>query len=138
MNKHYISWEKVDKLVQYLVPYILTLPVTGIYGLSRGGLIPGVMLSHALNLPYYNTYRDGCLVVDDICDSGRTFHRIQSNVNAVFPEAHSLVYTATLHLRSTATYTPTVFASTINNDDWIVYPWEREDSKQEKDGTPTD
>ena len=61
-----------------------------IVGIARGGLTPGVMISHWLNLPFkpiHASLRDfphweaylpkptdkRVLVVDDICDSGETF-----------------------------------------------------------------
>ena len=64
-----------------------------IVGISRGGLIPGVMISHKLNIPFkpvHASTRDfphwenylpqpgdqKVLIVDDICDSGETFERI--------------------------------------------------------------
>lgn len=136
-NKIILDWEGVGKLVHSLANSISKLPITGIYGLSRGGLIPGVMLSHTLGIPFYTSYRDGCIVVDDICDSGDTFTRVYNNINSVFPEPYSLVFTACLHLRHTAGYVPTVYGELITDDSWVVYPWERLDSKHQRDGTPT-
>ena len=73
-----------------------------IVGISRGGLIPGVMISHKLNIPFkpvHASTRDfphwenylpkshdsKVLIVDDICDSGETFVRlsnyIKENIN---------------------------------------------------------
>ena len=75
-----------------------------IVGISRGGLIPGVMISHKLNIPFkpvHASTRDfphwenylpksndsKVLIVDDICDSGETFERlskyIKENINPV-------------------------------------------------------
>ena len=64
-----------------------------IVGISRGGLIPGVMISHKLNIPFkpvHASTRDfphlenylpksnnsKVLIVDEICDSGETFERL--------------------------------------------------------------
>ena len=73
-----------------------------IVGISRGGLIPGVMISHKLEIPFkpvHASTRDfphwenylpkpkdeKILIVDDICDSGETFERlseyIRENIN---------------------------------------------------------
>ena len=73
-----------------------------IVGISRGGLIPGVMMSHKLNVPFkpvHASTRDfphwenylprpndkKILIVDDICDSGETFEKlsnyIKENIN---------------------------------------------------------
>ena len=73
-----------------------------VVGISRGGLIPGVMISHKLEIPFkpvHASTRDfphwenylpkpkdeKILIVDDICDSGETFVRlseyIRDNIN---------------------------------------------------------
>ena len=59
--KKFISWEEIDTLVDSLSAQIIldckkngTTPkerYKGIYALQRGGLIPGVMLSHRLDIP---------------------------------------------------------------------------------------
>ena len=53
-NKIYLSWSDVEDLVGVLCEKIATkIPnVTHISGLARGGLIPAVLVSHKLNLPY--------------------------------------------------------------------------------------
>ena len=45
MNKSYIDWNQVDKLISRLSYWITTsdLEFENIYGLQRGGLIPAVM-----------------------------------------------------------------------------------------------
>jgi len=121
MTKRYISWEEVETLVKILYDNILESDedFDTIWGLPRGGLIPAVMLSHKLGLPYKS---DGnALVVDDICDSGKTLKTIQ------FP-------TAVLHYKPhTSIIEPTFYACKFESDDWIVYPWENEDSKTIQD-----
>ena len=68
-----------------------------IVGISRGGLIPGVMMSHKLNVPFkpvHASTRDfphwenylprptdkKILIVDDICDSGETFEKLSNYI----------------------------------------------------------
>ena len=68
-----------------------------IVGISRGGLIPGVMISHKLSIPFkpvHASTRDfphwenylpksndsKVLIVDDICDSGETFERLSNYI----------------------------------------------------------
>ena len=60
-----------------------------IVGLSRGGAVPAVMLSHAIggvsivseaprDVPSTIEYGSAnILIIDDICDSGRTFRKLQ-------------------------------------------------------------
>ena len=118
-HKVYITWEQVDTLVTILKHKVLDkLPEIGsVMGIARGGLIPAVMLSHKLGVPYTNLVDPNTLVVDDICDSGVTLKDAPG------------VYTATLHYKESAIVKPSVYASLLlNESQWIVYPWENDDS----------
>ena len=118
-HKVYITWEQVDTLVTILKHKVLDkLPEIGsVMGIARGGLIPAVMLSHKLGVPYTNLVDPNTLVVDDICDSGVTIKEAPGS------------YTATLHYKSSAIVKPSVYASLLlNESQWLVYPWENEDS----------
>ena len=117
--KVYLTWEQVNDLVDILKQKVLDeLPEIGsVMGIARGGLIPAVMLSHKLGVPYTNLVDPNTLVVDDICDSGVTIKEAPGS------------YTATLHYKSSAIVKPSVYASLLlNENQWIVYPWENEDS----------
>ena len=122
--KVHLTWEQVDTLVTILKNKVLDkLPEIGsVMGIARGGLIPAVMLSHKLGVPYTNLIDPNTLVVDDICDSGKTIKEAPG------------VYTATLHYKSSAIVKPSVYASLlVNESQWIVYPWERQDSEPIQD-----
>ena len=45
----YITWEDVDNLVDNLYYKLEDQGIDKVVGVARGGLIPGVMLSHKLN-----------------------------------------------------------------------------------------
>jgi hypoxanthine phosphoribosyltransferase len=126
MTKRYISWEEIETLVNTLHDNILESgkEFDTIWGLPRGELISAVMLSHKLDLPYklgYGTDYGNALVIDDICDSGKTLKPIE----------HS---TAVLHYKPhTSIVEPTFYANKFTSDDWIVYPWENKDSKPIQD-----
>lgn len=121
-----------------------------IIALSRGGLIPGVILSHeliALNktvvvypLAYSSNHGNGdnrnhqnrlpeldsnnILIVDDICDSGHTMKEVQEFYSAR-PRGRRVVRTATLYYKESAVHLPTYFVTQIPADSpWIVFPWE--------------
>ena len=49
--KNYISWQDIDKLTKTLVRKIGKTKYDSILGITRGGLIPAVKISHALNIP---------------------------------------------------------------------------------------
>ena len=122
MTKRYISWEEVETLVNILHENILESDENfdTIWGLPRGGLIPAVMLSHKTGIPYGTDYGNA-LVVDDICDSGKTLQQLEYK-------------TAVLHYKPhTSIIEPTFYACKFKSDDWIVYPWENKDSKPIQD-----
>ena len=119
-HKVYLTWKEVDTLVTILKNKVLDkLPEIGsVMGIARGGLIPAVMLSHKLGVPYTNLIDPNTLVVDDICDSGKTIKEAPG------------VYTTTLHYKSSAIAKPSVYASLLlNESQWIQYPWEVDDSE---------
>jgi len=126
VNKIYISWEEIEELVDELCERIQEHlfytddMYTSIHGLSRGGLIPAVMISHKLNIRYTDKPQritnldEECLIIDDIANSGKTLKEWDG-----YP-------TAVLHYKShTSRCIPKMHAVEQTTDDWIVYPWER-------------
>ena len=92
-------------------------------GLPRGGLVPPVILSHKLNLPLLQKISQNTLIVDDICDSGITLL-----------EASDFGFqTAALALRYSSPYIPEFYSEKITDDKWLVFPWEKSDSKTIQD-----
>lgn len=124
MKKIFLTWIEIEELVDKLVIQISQSPVPPLYitGLPRGGLIPAVLLSHRLNIPfvsienteYLSKYE--LLVVDDIADSGETL------------DNYKQYQTAVLHYKFQSIHIPTFYAKEVADDDWIVYPFELEDS----------
>jgi hypoxanthine phosphoribosyltransferase len=121
-NKIYLSWDDITSSVDKLCESISksTFDIKSVTGLKRGGLIPAVLISHKLNIPYVESINIHTLVVDDICDTGGTL------LGIVTP------FTAVLHHKPTAKFEPTFFAEEVG-DEWIVYPWERSDSEAIQD-----
>jgi hypoxanthine phosphoribosyltransferase len=125
MEKKYLSWDDIEDAVERLATNIKAnnASIEAITGLPRGGLIPAVMLSHKLDIPYidangnFEEY-DNILIVDDICDSGHTLK-----------QHHQFFTTATLHYKTSAVVEPDFWWKLASENEWIVYPWEREDSK---------
>ena len=121
-NKVYVSWDDINILVEDLCNTIIKsgVQVKSITGIERGGLIPAVMISHKLGIPYVTKINKDTLVVDDICDTGETLKNIAAG------------YTATLHFKKTAEYVPDFYSKEVGTE-WIVYPWERTDSETIQD-----
>jgi len=127
MDKRFISWSDVDDAVGRLAINITNSKynISAIGGLPRGGLIPAVMLSHKLNIPFVSQANiagvtGNILIVDDICDSGKTLKRFKFENN---------VYTATLHYKTTAEYEPHFWWRIAAQNEWLCYPWENKDSE---------
>ena len=135
-NKSFLSWDDIEVLVKKLCDKILisNLEIKDIWGLPRGGLIPAVMVSHKLGIPMTKgTITPNTLIIDDICDSGVTlsdyfdYHQTQYS----FPFE---LKTAVLHHKPhTSIFHPTIFAKQWSSNDWIIYPWERNDSNSIQD-----
>ena len=119
-SKIYLSWDDIDHLVDIISKHTPE-EIDSIMGLPRGGLIPAVILSHKLNLPLVFKPTKNTLIVDDICDSGKTFIEIDSK----YPNLKF----ACLHLKPhTSKFTPHIWAISWDSDDWIVYPWENKEA----------
>ena len=116
-NKVYLSWDDINILVEDLCHTIASsgVQIKSITGIQRGGLIPAVMISHKLHIPFVSRINKDTLVVDDICDTGET---LKNTIG---------MYTATLHYKPTAIFTPDFYSKEVGTE-WIVYPWERKDS----------
>jgi hypothetical protein len=118
-NKIILSWIDTNELVDILCEKIkFDLPnIDSVHGIPRGGLIPAVLISHKLGLPYVSAVGPNTLVVDDICDSGVTLDKGPG------------VYTAVLHYKPhTSCFKPTIWSETHEGDEWVIYPWETKDS----------
>ena len=97
-----------------------------IYGVSRGGLIPAVMLSHRLGIPMIaNRDQIGkqTLIVDDIYDLGRT---AQSFAKELAERSCDL---AVLYMRDRndvpdSYVRPDYVGKIIYGLEWLLFPWE--------------
>jgi hypoxanthine phosphoribosyltransferase len=123
-SKTYLTWSDIEMLVHDLCAQIVMpgIQIEHIYGLPRGGLIPAVMVSHKLGIPMVKTIKSSnTLIVDDICDSGKTFVK--------WSKKHPTAEYACLHYKPhTSNFIPTFSSNRLQSDNWIVYPWERDDS----------
>ena len=123
MSKLFLNWGDIEYLVKELSKRVIinSIPINSVHGLKRGGYIPAVMISHYLSLPYSEAVHSDTLVIVDICDSGKTLENAPG------------LYHAVLHYKPhTSTFIPTIWAKEMG-DEWIVYPWERDDSRTIQD-----
>lgn len=129
MIKRYLSWQDIEDAVERLAINIeaSNKKIGSINGLARGGLIPAVMLSHRLGIPFTNEDNDTegyLLIVDDICDSGETLIPYSN---------YDYILTATLHYKTSACVEPDFWWRLAPENEWIVYPWENKNSKPIQD-----
>ena len=117
-SKVYLEWSEIHECVNILCSKIVNdYPnIDSVMGLPRGGMIPAVLISHELGLPYVQHPGKNTLVVDDINDTGHTLSKAPG------------AYWAVLHNKPTSKFKDCIYAKEVG-DQWIVYPWEREDSE---------
>ena len=66
------------------------------------------------------------LVVDDINDSGITFSDVVDNIVENNDVDQTKIKTVSLWTRYSSNFRVDHTVNTIDNDDWIVFPWEQE------------
>jgi xanthine phosphoribosyltransferase len=145
MEKTIVTWKNImsmcSKIVEQLKDKYPNIVDYDIMGLSRGGLVPSVIISNMLNIrKVYSvglkTYTEQekttaelyqvpdlssmnkILLVDDISDTGESF--LQTKEMLVNKE----VVTASLFLKNKTKFVPDIVAKKANNDSWVVFPWE--------------
>ena len=128
--KIFYNWEDNEGRVNDLCQRLKHESFEAVYGVPRGGLIIAVLVSHNLGIPLITSLRDmygkKFLVVDDIADTGRTLEKLKKL------EVCDKVTFATLDYHKQSSVVPDCWISE-KGDRWIVYPWEREDSKEVQD-----
>ena len=128
VKRVYYSWEDVYKLLDNIHAQTKG-KIDYVTGIPRGGTILAIMYSHRFDIPYFeykSNHYPRLLIIDDIADSGETILKWRGEMsNPKF---------ATLHYKTSSKAKPEYFAKEIPDDyGWIVYPWEKEDSKTIQD-----
>ncbi len=134
-QKVFMSWKWVDDQIDELAKRLKNKKLRYISGIPRGGLIPAIMLSHKLGVTYIpfdeakkfgrhdlRIKNEEILLVDDICDSGVTMKDYAPRF-----------ITATLCMRYISETIPEYYGEKIEDDRWLVFPWERNDSNTKQD-----
>ena len=112
-----------------------------IVGISRGGLVPAVVISnllgirkvHSLGLKTYkDQQKDGAeiyqipdlacsnkvLLIDDISDTGESFVIVKNLYS------HKELITVSIYMKEKTRFIPDVVGENVDNDVWVVFPWE--------------
>jgi len=147
MNKLWYNWREMRRDVNTLCREISLdkFDPNVIVGLSRGGLTPGVMMSHWMNKPFkpiktalrdFPEWEDylprktdeRVLILDDVCDSGVTFTKIREHIQKnALKEINCDVRFAVLWWNNEIEFEPDYYVNEIAKDStntWIHFPWE--------------
>lgn len=145
IKKQYYSWNHFHTLVNEIKKQIKITPSI-IVSIGKGGSIPGVILAEMFECNNMNlglkSYKGqsrgniheyqpiGCfdgfrdvnvLIVDDIADSGETFHYAVKKFKGNGCEK---VQTASVFYKPCSKFKPDYFAEEVKETTWIVQPWE--------------
>jgi len=147
MNKLWYNWREMRRDVNTLCREISLdkFDPNVIVGLSRGGLTPGVMMSHWMNKPFkpiktalrdFPEWEDylprktdeRVLILDDVCDSGVTFTKIREYIQKnALKEINCDVRFAVLWWNNEIEFEPDYYVNEIaknSTNTWIHFPWE--------------
>lgn len=125
MSKYFVTWQEVDNFITDVIRWTATKHFTGVYGLPRGGLVFAVMLSHKLNIPMLAHAQPGCLIVDDICDSGESLLHYYKNTSG--NNTQKDISIATMFYKQNILGVVPDFYKYTKDDKWIVFPWENKE-----------
>jgi hypoxanthine phosphoribosyltransferase len=114
-----ISYMQYDKLMQLLVSRVNTklsnkCKVPGFYGLKRGGYPIAVHLSNHCGLPVLDKPTKGCIICDDISDSGKALSKYKEQK----------FFIVTLFCKDKSVVKPDIYVKIIPEMTWVVFPWE--------------
>lgn len=146
---NYPTYDDIHKACLYLAHQIqmYELYPDVIVGVTRGGLMPAIILSQMLNIemvPVAYSSKEGngddlnhknelpqfhncnILIVDDICDSGHTLKELFDHFTM---GCNTSVTTACIYYKhhKEPIFVPNLKWITIpTNSNWIIFPWEKD------------
>lgn len=136
-----VSWEELHRNARALAWRLLELgPFEAIVAVTRGGLVPAAIVARELDVRLVDTvcvasyeHKDhgeakilkpvegdgaGCLIVDDLVDTGRTARIVRQ----MLPKAHF----ATVYAKPAGRPLVDTFVTEVSQDTWILFPWDVE------------
>lgn len=145
MEKKFVSYDYTSFIVDLLEQRVAK-DYDFIVGIGRGGLIPATMLAYKLKKKVigfgiqtyegmtqtgdYTIYQPltiptksaKILVVDDICDTGRTFNIIRELYDE--PNNHLTFEFASLFVRDSKSHLVDYYGLSVAEGIWLDFPWE--------------
>jgi uncharacterized protein len=149
MEKRYLEWAEIHTLTDSLVTRLERKDFDAVLAITRGGMVPGCLISESLDLrnvltaavmfytgvsttldkPQFLQFPADSLlvgkrilVVDDVWESGRTIVAVKNRIL----QAGGKPTVATLHYKPARSLFKTDFPDLFaeQTDEWIVYPWD--------------
>lgn len=111
-----ITWFEAEREAATLAERWRGIDLAGVYGIPAGGVPVALIVSHLLDLPMLEAPVKGCLVVDDLVDTGKTFADYPGHRDALYRKPWS-----PLDIAPDATLV----------EEWIAFPWEKQDGAPE-------
>ena len=132
--KEFVSWELIDDCVTDIAFHLKDTgkDFKGVYGIPRGGSLLAVMLSHKLDIPYFDDIEHALgngeqfIIIDDIADTGKTLNNYKKM------DSSEIAYYVTIHEHEQSIVKPD-YSMIDKQDKWIVYPWETTNSEEIQD-----
>ena len=142
-SKIYIDYDDVLSMCHNITYDASKIKPDLIVGITRGGLLPALHLSHALERPMMTIQwqtRDAnkceynqelqelidtgktVVFVDDINDTGRTFIEISNKYHGARSNVH---FMSLVKKKETLAHHATS-ALSLDDERWIVFPWEKD------------
>ena len=120
MEKVYVTYEQINEYIDNVVQDLKKRGIkpTGVYGPPRGGLIFATLLSYKMDIPLLLNASKGCVIIDDIADSGRTLLHFTEN-----DTQFNKYYITTMYYHERSAVRPDYYMH-LKKDRWIVYPYE--------------
>ena len=127
-----VNWNDVEETIKKLSKRILELNRTfsSISTVSRGGLIPSRLIADVLDIKKIhvdqNKISSDSLFVDDIFDSGKTFHNTLLNVD----DSSKFVFVTLFARRGMRYPEQLIYAEKTFDDSYVVFPWDKFEYEQ--------
>lgn len=120
MEKVYVTYEQINEYIDNVAQDLKKRGIkpTGVYGPPRGGLIFATLLSYKMDIPLLLNASKGCVIIDDIADSGRTLLHFTEN-----DTQFNKYYITTMYYHERSAVKPDYYMH-LKKDRWIVYPYE--------------
>ena len=153
VDKYHIDWHMLSDAVDVLGTMIQESQLIGptvLVGLTRGGLVPTVMLSNIMDIPMLTldyssnvgngekagTHKndpseildqlrqyDNVVIVDDLTDTGFTLSELVDYFSGTLENIN--IVTAVVVHKSSSMFVPNMQAIYVDDNSWIVFPWEK-------------